>query len=329
MKFEFPKKKILTETTIRTISPWSYIGGDGEGQSYPLLINLLASIIDLVRIDLYIDHVYPYPSENGITEPVRDQSALLSLVISNLKCQTCLKSINIFKTFQKFPVHSLIPDLFTQLQSTLKSISLVGFGPKDAFDAILISVAQMDHLESLMLDNVPIDEAPALGTILKNKKLRALTLRVENLKEIAEKYVRAISILPLRILRLSGNLYLHSDQILTALNPLSSTLVDLMLEGNWVNDRLITALPSMPRLEALRIVPTMARISTNSSVANRVSTSVVLDFAQKCPVLTEPRFLRNVRMLKEMSREDPESAYHPDWRVYCQSGSRPIGPRVL
>ena len=220
-----------------------------------------------------------------------------------------------------------ISDLLFDLKFSIKSLTLVGFGPNDDFGQILESVAKFEKLESLMLDTVHIEDArDTLGQIFTNIPLKALTIRVENLKIIAEHFSTEISKLPLRVLRLSGNLYLNSEKILDTLEGLKLTLVDLMLEGNWVNDGFISKLPKMARLEAIRIVPGRNNIGT---ISNRISTSVVLDFAGKCPVLVEPRFLRNVKILQEISRDEPDSPYHPDWRVYCQSGSRPMGPTAF
>ena len=151
-------------------------------------------------------------------------------------------------------------------------------------------------------------------------------IRVENLRIVTDCLSSDIAKLPLKVLRLSGNLHSNETRLVELLNRLGDRLADLMLEGNWVNDDFIASLKGMARLEAVRIVPHASIVPTRNN-SNRVATSVVLDFAHKCPVLREPRFLRNVNVMRQLF--DGQSPYHPDWRIYCQMGSRPSAPSIL
>jgi hypothetical protein len=121
---------------------------------------------------------------------------------------------------------------------------------------------------------------------------------------------------------LSGEIYVDSGKILDVIKPLADSLIDLMIEGNWVTDQLILNLPKMNRLESVRILPTKSRINT---LENRLSTSAVVNFASKCQTLMEPRYLRDSKILtkQDLWRGD---IYHPDWRVYCQIGGKPVTP---
>jgi len=85
------------------------------------------------------------------------------------------------------------------------------------------------------------------------------------------------------------------------------SLRELKLKGSFVNSALVSDLPTMPYLEGLQLIPRQSRI-----VVEQLLTEVVVDFANRCPVLIKPRILRYPHLLGDI-------AITPDWRLHCQT----------
>ena len=118
------------------------------------------------------------------------------------------------------------------------------------------------------------------------------------------------------------------DRIQSSLARFAPTIRKLKLAGAWVDSSVVSNLPGMPLLQSVQLMPGPLlpgmRIQDNNSPV--LLTKDVVNFAQRCPELMEPKFLRDPKLLSTVTPIwsgplDGEYGgdHHPDWRLYCQN----------
>ena len=155
---------LIGKSMIRRIHPWFYIGGEEtEGQNYELLITVLETIPDLKSIEVHL-HLWNHSRQDFD----RKQKELLPQVAQLVSTQTELKSLSIVQAdadysendtvdISVFNLAVLIQSL-PQLEDFFISSSLRNY-PISMISSIYRSIASLRSLKTLMLDEVPVNDA--------------------------------------------------------------------------------------------------------------------------------------------------------------------------
>ena len=187
---------LLKPTYIRTIQPWSYIGGEGEGQLYSLVINVLTQLTDLIQVHIYMgDFIRSNPEAQS---PKIDQEEEFIKVMATLSNQTAVTNLVIGRHELTFPIDgNAVAEGISHLQTTLTEFGFfTGFqlamsandeqpSPPD-FSMIYHELSKVPQLRSLHLSGVA--EAD-IGEVLENCPLTELHIEMEKI----EKFVNHLS----------------------------------------------------------------------------------------------------------------------------------------